>query len=407
MIGGSVGGLFAAGLLRNAGWNATIFERSKNDLDARGAGVGITRELMEVMNRIGANLDPSLGVTHESGVWLGADGVVRHVHPHATSGSSWARIYRAARAAYPDEHYRAGHELVNIEQDAESVTAIFADGSRETGDLLIAADGNQSTIRNLYQPDVKPRYAGYVAWRGIVDGRDVPASTHETVGNNIIFSFDDGGFMLTMPVPGEEGAAEADNRRYYFIWYRPAASEQALRDLFTDETGKHHGTAIPPPLIRGEHLDKLRDDAAANCAPPIAEVVRRTPQPLLQAISDFESPRLVFGRVALMGDAAFIARPHVAGGISKAALDASRLAEALAGNSSLPEALRAYEEAQMDFGGKIVAHSRKLGYYIEHDQIDNPTAELKMFRDPVHVLTEYGAPHLLHPADVSKFGQKV
>ena len=57
--------------------------------------------------------------------------------------------------------------------------------------------------------------------------------------------------------------------------------------------------------------------------------MRLIDEPILQPIYDLESPRMAFGRVAILGDAAFVARPHVAAGVSKAADDAAALAAAL------------------------------------------------------------------------------
>lgn len=392
VIGGSVGGLFAASLLRAAGWEATIYERSRGDLAGRGAGVGVTRELMDAIRRVGATFDPSIGEPHNSSIWLEADESIRFEYRKSTAASAWARIYRPLRAAYPDEHYRAGMVLERVEQRADSVTAAFADGSRAEGDLLVAADGNLSTVRNQFLPDVAPRYAGYVAWRGIVEQTDLPAATRKIVEGHIVFSFHEGEMLLTLAVPaGDEG--ESDRRRVYFIWYRPTESESALRDLFTDAEGRFHGVSIPPPLIRPELIDGVKARAMEIFAPSVAQAVWRTPQPLLQAISDLESPQLAFGRVALMGDAAFVARPHVAGGITKAALDAIELVAALGeGSGDIASALALYGRKQRDLGSALVAHARALGGYVEkRGGADAP--------DPKWIMRNYGAPHLLHAAD--------
>ena len=401
MIGGSVGGLFAASLLRASGWDATVFERTSDDLAGRGAGLGISQELLDVMQRIGAPIDPTAGVPLQTYIWLDGDGTVRHEQPRPMIASAWPRVYRPLRAAFPDEHYRTGWTLDRVEQDDRSVTAVFRDGTRIEGDLLVASDGNLSTVRRQFMPDVEPRYAGYVAWRGVVEERDMPEAVYETVAGHIVFSFHEREMMLTMLVPGAGDDVRAGRRRIYFIWYRPTESEAALADLFTDASGRHHGFAIPPPLIRPEFVREIKALAGEIFAPEVAAVVRAAPQPLLQAISDLESPRLVFGRVALMGDAAFIARPHVAGGITKAALDADCLASALSGGADdIAGALAAYEGKRRDFGAKIVAHSRLLGSYVEQAPGTNGAVR---YREPAWIMREYGAPHLLHDPDPAGF----
>ena len=397
VIGGSLGGLFAASLLRAGGWTVTVFERSREALASRGAGLGTTRELVTVMRRAGARLDVSMAVEMNAYVWLDGAGRVVHEHKRQMASSTWSRVYLPLRETLPDEHFRSGMTLDRVEQDGKGVTAIFSDGTRLGGDLLIAADGGQSTVRRQLMPDVAPRYAGYVAWRGIMEERDVPASIHRDLFDKLAFSFPEGEMALAMPVPGHGDDTRPGHRRYYFIWYRPADAA-ALEDLCTDARGVHHGSSIPPPLIRPEFVRDLKERAGALFAPALAEVIRQTPQPLLQAISDLESPRLVEGRVALLGDAAFIARPHVAAGATKAALDADCLADRLAdADGDIDAALAEYGRRQHEFGVQLVAHGRRLGTIVGPRKAAGaePNADAA-YRDPLHILANYGAPHLVH-----------
>ena len=398
VIGGSVGGLFAASLLRAQGWTATIYERSTGDLSGRGAGIGISQELLDAMKRVGAEFDYSVGVPIDHYAWIDRSGAVRHQIPRPMGATAWARIYQPLRAAFPDAHYRAGVALDRVEQDADSVTGVFSDGARVKADLLIAADGNLSTVRRQYMPEVEPRYAGYVAWRGVLPERDLPDASRTAITRRIAYSFAERELMLTMLSPDMTGDSRAGHRGCYFIWYRPTESEAELRDLFTDATGRHHGAAIPPPLIRPELVAVMKARAREIFAPALAQVVQQAKLPLLQAISDMEAPRLVFGRVALLGDSAFVARPHVAGGITKAALDAGALARELAADADVPAALAAYERSQREFGAKLVAHARALGTYV-----DRAPERGTRFHEPRNVMEEYGAPHLLHDPDIRAF----
>ncbi len=395
VIGGSVGGLFAAALLREIGWNVTVYERSRDDLAGRGAGVGVSQELLDIMTRIGVPLDPTIGAPIRSYLWLNRDSTIQHEMPRTIMSSTWGRIYAPLRASMSGADYRTGVALQRVEQDAKSITAVFADGSRDTADLLIAADGSLSTVRQQFLPDLQSRYAGYVAWRGLIDRQDIPASAREMITGHIVFSFPDGEMMLTMPAPGAGDDLSPGQQRCYFIWYRAATADE-LADICTDATGKRHGVSIPPPLIRPEAIAGLKSKAQAIFAPEVASVVAAAQQPLVQAISDLETPQLVFGRVAILGDAAFIARPHVAGGITKAALDAAQLVASLKTNpGDLPAALEIYDAAARDFGRKIVAHARYLGAYLEGP------AGGTLARDPLQIMRDYGAPHLLHDPDLS------
>ena len=404
VIGGSVGGLLATSFLRQIGWKVTVFERTEGDLTGRGAGLGMSEELMQALRRIGAPFEPSMGTVHEGYAWIDADGRVVHEFSRPTAGSTWARVYRPLRDIVPDDIYRQGMALSRVEQDARSVTAIFTDGARVNADLLVAADGVFSTVRRQLAPAVEPRYAGYVAWRGLVEERDLPKATLQAVQGRIAFCFPEGEMLLSMPVPSPGEDMRPGHRRVYFIWYRPADAE-LLSDLFTDATGRHHGVSIPPPLIRSDHVAEMKAHAQDVLPPQIVAVVHGVAQPLLQAITDMESDQLAFGRVAIMGDAAFIARPHSAAGVTKAALDAQTLADSLvAAQHDGASALAAYESARLDFGRRLVAHARYLGAYLEgriKPPMDRRGHERE--RDPRQIMHDYGAPNLLHDVDTAPF----
>ena len=147
IIGGSVGGLFAATLLRTIGWETLVFERTNGNLADRGTGIGTRDEMFAVMRRSGIAVHASIGIAVGSRICLDCDGSIAHELPIPAVTSSWARIYRRLRDALPAEGYRAGMPLARIEQEADAVTAILADGTRVRGDLLIGADGLHSTVR--------------------------------------------------------------------------------------------------------------------------------------------------------------------------------------------------------------------------------------------------------------------
>ena len=97
--------------------------------------------------------------------------------------------------------------------------------------------------------------------------------------------------------------------------------------------------------------------------------MRLIDEPLLQPIYDLASPRLAFGRVALIGDAAFVARPHVAAGVSKAADDAAALARrAWRCGDDIEAALRRYEAERLPENNRIIERARHLGAYLQASQ---------------------------------------
>jgi 2-polyprenyl-6-methoxyphenol hydroxylase-like FAD-dependent oxidoreductase len=118
----------------------------------------------------------------------------------------------------------------------------------------------------------------------------------------------------------------------------------------------------------------MRADAETKLAPQFAELVRKTVQPILQPIFDLESTRLAFGRVAVLGDAAFVARPHCGMGVTKAAEDAVVLSDALQSHTQLGDALANYEKKRLRFGREVVEHARNLGAYMQA-QVKSPAEQ--------------------------------
>ena len=156
IIGGSLGGLFAAHLLRAAGWRVDVFERSAEDLAGRGAGLGTHDALLRVLRRLGIADGSTLGVGTRFYIWFDAQGDVARRLERPRIMTAWARLYRPLKDALPAQHYHAAKTVVAAEQDARRGTAIFADGTRATGDLLVAADGPRSTLRPQVLPQVRP-----------------------------------------------------------------------------------------------------------------------------------------------------------------------------------------------------------------------------------------------------------
>jgi 2-polyprenyl-6-methoxyphenol hydroxylase-like FAD-dependent oxidoreductase len=384
VIGGSIAGLLAAHALRGAGWDATVYERADSDLRSRGAGLGTHDQLIAIFARLGLPVDRTVGVEVDTRICLDRTGRITHRIAMPQRMSAWARVYRLLKDALPARQQRYGMELARVEQDERGVTAVFADGTRERGDLLIGADGVRSTVRRQLWPDIEPSYAGYVAWRGLVDESAFPSAIRDQIFEYYSFCLPPGEIMLSYPVPGRDNGTARGRRGYNHIWYRPIDAD-ALRALCTDAAGFCHGTAIAPPLIRPEVIAAMRADARALLAPQIATLVDITEQAFFQAIFDLESEHTVQGRVALVGDAAFVARPHVGMGVTKAALDVVCLADALTSASTVESALARYEQQQRPFGSALVAQARRMGAPIT-------AAPLAAVQDAQAVMRHMGSP---------------
>ena len=392
VIGGSLGGLLAANLLHNDGWQVDIFERVPEELAGRGAGIVTHPELLAVLSRCGVVIDEGIGVEVAARVALDSSGRTIGAFPLRQILTSWGRLYALLKAQFPEQSYHSGFSLERIEQGADGVVACFTNGQKVQGDLLVGADGIRSTVRAQYMPAVTPQYAGYVAWRGLVGEAAISPATHATLFEKFGFCLPPGEQMLGYPVAGAANTTQRGHRRYNFVWYRPA-EEGALSDLLTDQSGYTHEMSIPPPLIRPEVVARMLGDADTLLAPQFAEIVRLTQQPFFQPIYDVESPQLVFGRAVLVGDAAFVARPHVGMGVAKAGGDAAALTDALRNSDNIAAALRQYEAARVGFGAAVIARARHLGAYMQA-QIKT-AAERQMaerYRTPEAVMRETATP---------------
>ncbi len=404
VIGGSVGGLFAAHLLRSIGWEVSVFERAAQDLAGRGAGIGTRPELFAVLRRIGIKLDESLGIVRvRSRKYLGPGGECVHELPLPSINSAWDRIYRPLRDAMPAGTLHSGLALERVTRNDTKVEAVFSDGSAAQGDLLIGADGLHSTVRNECLPEAQPKYVGYVAWRGVLDESAMPSAVHADLFHHMSFTVVGNELLLCMPMPGRDDDVREGRRRFHFIWFRPVKYDASLRDselhqLCTDASGVCHGASIPPPLIRFEVIAALRAKARAILPPQMAALVELAPQPLLQPIYDLISPRVSIGRVALIGDAAFVARPHVATGITKAALDAQCLVDSLLeAGGDIDDGLAAHNQKQQPFGRSLVERAQLLGSYLETAPKTGEARKAADFhRRPENILREYGAAGSIH-----------
>ena len=386
VVGGSIAGLMSGLLLCRAGWRVDIYERAPEPLNGRGAGIVTHEELFEVLRLAGISIDENLGVqVRLRRMFDGKGKLILETHRDQLV-TSWDRLFELMRGSFPDEHYHRGKMLTRVETLKDGVRAEFADGTAAEADLLIGADGFRSSVRAQFLPRVRPIYAGYVAWRGLVDEATLSPQTHREIFETLAFSLPPQGQVLGYPVPGHGEDLRPGHRRYNFVWYRPA-DETELKNLLTDSTGQSHPISIAPPLIRSEIIAGVRRASEAVLAPQFAEVVRLTKSPFFQPIYDLEAPKMVFDRCVILGDAAFVARPHVAAGVTKAAFDALSLQRALVKQpNDIPAALLAFEGPRLAVGWRIVNRGRELGAYIQPQQKSQQERDLADLHHTPHAV---------------------
>jgi 2,6-dihydroxypyridine 3-monooxygenase len=361
IAGGSLGGLTAGLLLRDLGLDVTVYERARVELQERGAGIGLLPDSARyLVERAGLALDD---ISIATGLirYYGRRGDVVHEIRHTYRFSSWNTIYRRLLAAFGHGRYRLGHEVVAARDTGSTVAVELAGGATDEVELLVCADGVGSRFRERLLPGARHRYAGYVAWRGMVPEADLPPQVAGPLAQAISYYVSANSHILVYPIPGADGSLVPGERLVNFVWYRNYQEGDDLDDVLLDAQGIAHELSLPPGSARPEHVAEVRAAAVARLPGIIAEVVLATEQPFLQVIHDVEAPRMAFGRTCLLGDAAWVVRPHAAAGTAKAAADGWALAEALAAHDTVPEALAAWEPGQVALGRQLLERTRRLG----------------------------------------------
>jgi 2,6-dihydroxypyridine 3-monooxygenase len=356
VVGGSIGGLTAALVLRSIGCDVDVYERASAPLEGRGAGIVLHPETVRWPAGPGGIPVERMSTPCRFLRFLARDGSVAYERPSDLRFTAWNTLYRALLADFGEERYHRGAAV----EDVADGGVRLAGGEAVRADLAVAADGIDSTVRRRLLPGVRFRPAAYVGWRGVVDEEELARATAAELGGGITYHAAPGTHIVVYPIPDAGGEVAPGRRRVNYVWYRNLDAA-GLDALLGDGDGGRR-LSVPPGGVSEAEADALR--AAARDALParLAEVVVATAQPFVQAIGDLESPRMALGRVAILGDAAFVARPHAAAGTAKACADAWALGEALAAaEGDVGRALAAWEPGRLEAGRSLVARAARNG----------------------------------------------
>ena len=352
IAGGSLAGLMTGIVLEAAGMDVDIYERSPKVLDDRGAGIVMQAETETFLTQYGGLKPEQTGVWLKYRQYLSCEGTPDNYQTMPQLMTSWGLIYRALRGAFPNEHYHEGHTPNGLSQSKDGVIAHFDGVNPVHADILVGADGSRSFVRQHLMPEIKPHYAGYVAWRGVVPESSASPLLTKTFVDHFTFQQMEHSHILCYLIPGAEGETEPGKRRINWVWYWNVP-ENELSKLMTGMDGRERDFALPPGQVRDEWLKKQN---------AIAELWRATEAPLLQPILDLAVPRMVQGRVILLGDAAFIPRPHTAASTAKAGANALALGRALQDYpNDIDAALKEWEPDQLSLGRQLERGGKALG----------------------------------------------
>lgn len=368
VVGGSIGGLTAALLLRDLGHEVTVYERSPRELTQRGAGIGLMPETSRYLTECAGVVLDDFSISTSRIRYLSRDGIVTHEEAHPYRFSSWNTVYRRLLSCLEPSRYKLDHEMVSwSDPSSDRVTVSFSNGTTATSELVVFADGVASVARTRLQPDSAPHYSGYVAWRGMVPETKLSDSAHSQLDDAITYHVYANSHILVYPIPGLQGETEPGKRLINYVWYRNYSIDGDLEDLLTDNQGERRDVSIPPGSVAERHVHEMKAHALARLPEPVAEVVSKTAEPFVQVVFDQRVHKMAFGRTCLLGDAAFLGRPHAAAGTAKAADDAWALREAIRSHASLEDALIAYEQTQCAVGNQLVDRTERIGRRSQFD----------------------------------------
>jgi 2,6-dihydroxypyridine 3-monooxygenase len=362
VVGGSIGGLTTALLLRRLGFDVDVFERTPKNLEHRGGGIVLQPITMAWFNQHSARQIEELSTKSTRLRYLGQHNEVVHEEPAEWRYTSWGTVYRALLSDFGDEHYHLGEFFAGFTQDADHVELRFATGRVERADLVVFADGIASTARRRLFPNLNRQYSGYVGWRGTLREDLVSDESRAILADALTYSVSHNTHAVMYTIPGLDGELEVGKRLLNYVWYRNVPDGPELQELTTDVHGFEGSVSVHPGAVQQRYIDELKAAAPAQLAPAVAEVIVGTEEPYLQVVFDTRIPKMVNGRIAVIGDAAFAARPHGAAGSAKAAADAWALYEHLgAHDGGIVEALKSWEPGQLELGNRLVDRVSAMG----------------------------------------------
>ncbi|KAK0702231.1 hypothetical protein B0H67DRAFT_650287 [Lasiosphaeris hirsuta] len=403
IVGGSLGGLATGIALKALGHDTTILERNPTSLlHDQGAGIVAGGDSLEFFQKYNRCKQP-LAVDSKRRQYVDKKGNIVHVVDMVQSMSSWDLTYHILRANYdgmpslycdvplPDPSHGTAAHFHN-----RTVTAVEElDGSgrirvfwKETsspsttgfliGDRVIGADGPNSTIRSLFFPDLRRKYAGYCALRGTVPESDASAEARELFTERFTFYHGPGIQILAYLIPGVNGTVETGHRLINFVYYTNFAEGSAeLDEILTDRNGQRRRITMPPGMTDLNAWEKQRVVARERLPPQFAEIVCKAKRPFVQAVTDIISPEHEFldGKMVLIGDALAGFRPHTVASTAQAALDAMMYADYVAGEVTRDE----WKRETMGYARYIQRRGVDMGNRSQHQLL--PLSEYIHDRD--------------------------
>ncbi|KAI9641748.1 hypothetical protein NHQ30_009604 [Ciborinia camelliae] len=397
IIGGSNTGLMHGIALKHLSipHHIRIFERNPSDI-RHDLAAGITthpefEEFMKAHDRI----DEPWSIQSPGVQFLDKDVKVKRKIEKPLQMTSWSVIYHRLRRNFDglssdfcsgelaqgkedgDEgegegkaEFLTGMNVISLEKVEGGVEITYQnlkENNKEEkyrADMVILADGANSSLRAKLFPDVKREYAGYVAFRGTVPESEVSEESKKTFDPNLTYFSYNGGYILLYIIPGSNGSLATGHRRYNWVWYHPLPSTSPSFPLImTDTNGTLHRTTLPVGLMNPTAWSTYLTLSQTVMNAPFAEIISKTTSPFITAINDSVLPHaLVPGwdhRILVTGEALNLMRPHMALSTTQSAMQALLLEKVFKGEMTLGE----WEKRVVKWGKVGVCKTNAFGLW--------------------------------------------
>ncbi|THX93172.1 FAD/NAD(P)-binding domain-containing protein [Aureobasidium pullulans] len=365
-VGGSIAGLMHGIMLSRLGHHVHILEQStENFRHGQAAGIRAGPEAQKFLSEFDLHKHYPYAVDCPGMQFINKKSDYERFVKFPMKQTSWTMLYYRLRANFDglvSKHcpaplelaseagsakYDLGKRVLGLTEDGSQVQVQYRDVATEEietvqADLVIGADGSYFAIRRIFRPpsgrEDRP-YAGYVAWRGGILESEISQATRDVLKNNFTVFKMPKNYILVYAIPGHDGSLEPGNRILNFVWYHNCPDDFEFQGVMTDISGQTHRSTLQPGMLRPEVWEQQVKFAQASFAAPFVELVEKTSQPFVAAVSDNICDRATFmnGKVILVGDALALFRPHIALSANQAAYDCLELQKVLKGEISMKQ----------------------------------------------------------------------